>query len=52
MAQKHKTITTTTKKKLNWMFPQLVEEFKYYMYGAYKETLVFGNCQYTYLNYI
>ncbi len=36
MAQKHKTITTTTKKKLNWMFPQLVEEFKYYMYGAYK----------------
>ncbi len=26
------------KKKLNWMFPQLVEEFKYYIYGAYKKT--------------
>ncbi len=25
------------KKKLNWMFPQLVEEFKYYIYGAYKK---------------
>lgn len=25
------------------MFPQLVEEFEYYIYGAYKKPLVLGN---------